>query len=185
MLLLRVPRADNTRVPSTDASSLGEARQPQVGFCPGAGREAPSVPPAVRARRGERPAASPGAAAPGAAPPGSAAPAPAPAFSGAAAALEMNIYISWKSAARHRREAGRRLEPELVILPECEWARPAALGSGVLSFCFIRLSIGFGKETQSSPIAQYHMENLRYFDYALCKHFNIGSLKSRGYPKGD
>lgn len=60
-----------------------------------------------------------------------------------------------------------------------------ALGSGVLGFCFIRLSIGSGKETQSFPIARCHMENLRCFDYALCKHFNIGSLKSRDCPKGD
>lgn len=80
--------------------------------------EALSVPPAVPALRGKRPAASPGAAAPGASPPGSSA--PAPGFSGASAALEMNIYIPWKSAARHRRGAGRRLEPKLVILPECE-----------------------------------------------------------------
>lgn len=87
--------------------------------------------------------------------------------------------------SRHRRGAGRRLEPKLVTLPECEWARPAALGSGVLSFCFIRLSIGLGKEIRSFPIARCHMENLRYFDYALCKQFNIGSLKSRDCPKGD
>lgn len=81
------------------------------------------MPPAAPALRGERSAASPGAATPGAAAAGaspSGSTAPAPAFSGAAAALEMNIYIPWKSAARHRRGAGRRLEPKLVILPECE-----------------------------------------------------------------
>lgn len=177
MLLLRAPRADKRPrrglPPQTPAcwAQLGSHR---LAFAPERAGKRPRcrlrlLHPRLRLLRAPLPRAAQ----------------PCPGCSGAAAALEMNIYIPWKRAARHRRGAGRRLQPKLVILPECEWARPRALGSGVLSFCFITLSIEFGKESRSFPIAWCHMEKLHYFDFALCKHFNIGSLKSRRYPKGD
>lgn len=184
MLLLRDPTADKhsgrVSFPRT-LSCLVKRSSHRLAFTPELGVKRPRcyrrLPvPAGNARQHPRvppPAGAPGSAAP------SAGRARCASFLGGYSRAGKEYLHPCKSAARRRRGAGARL------VAGARYLSRAALGSGVPGFCFIRLSVGFGKGTQSFPIARCHMENLQYFDYGLCKHSNIGSLKSRDYPKGD
>lgn len=107
---------------------------------------------------------------------------------GATAALGTRIYIPRQKAqfAGGGEGPGRSWKPELVIFSRMRMS--PSRGSWLRccpAFVSLAYQLGLGRGTQSFPVARCHMENLQCFDYALCKHFNIGSLKSRDYPKGD
>lgn len=126
---------------------VGRSEAATAWLSPGAGREAPSVPPAVPALHGERPAASPGAAA-AASPPGSTA--LAPAFSGAAAAMEMNIYIPWKSAVATAEGPGGGWSRSSLPFPNANEPVPRLLAQVCSAFVSLDYQLGSGRRSGAS-----------------------------------